>query len=159
MPQKDPEARRQYMRRWREKNPDKVRANDLRRRGKQREYRRAHLPQYAQYQRDRRHRKPQEHLVMCAQTRARRDGLPYDITVENMAWPTHCPVLGIALDYNRTAAGDRKIRNNSPTIDRRVNELGYVVGNAFVISHRANRIKSDATAEELMRVAAYATGA
>jgi hypothetical protein len=116
------------------------------------------LAKYAEYQRNRRRRKPEEHLVLYAQYRARRDGLPFDISVDTLHWPSHCPVLGIELDYNKTPTGDRKIRTNSPTLDRHINELGYVIGNVNVISHKANRIKSDATAEELMRVARYAAG-
>ena len=41
-------------------------------------------------------------------------------------------------------------------MDRYINEFGYVPGNVFVISQRANRIKSDATANELVAIAAYA---
>ena len=41
------------------------------------------------------------------------------------------------------------------TLDRKVNALGYVKGNVFVISHRANRLKQDATADELAAILAY----
>ena len=74
---------------------------------------------------------------------------------KSLHWPTHCPILGLELDYNKTLPGQRKIRVSVPTLDRKVNELGYVLGNVFVISHRANRIKSDATAAELRVVLAY----
>jgi hypothetical protein len=158
MPLKDPEAKRQYMREWRAKNPDKMKASSQRRAPKEKLYRRANKERYAELQRQRRARLPEEHLVLCARYRAKRDGLPCNITVENIVWPTHCPVLGVELDYSRTEPGERTIRTNSPTLDRRTNELGYVVGNVFVISHRANRIKSDATVEELFKVATYASG-
>ena len=118
------------------------------------EYRKAHLKEYAQYQRNSRKRNPKHHLVYDARARARRNGVPYDLTVEDLTWPTHCPVLGIELFYGR-AEGDGQ-RQNSATLDRRDNSKGYVKGNVFVISHRANRIKSDATAAELEAVAKYA---
>jgi hypothetical protein len=38
-------------------------------------------------------------------------------------------------------------------VDRIVPELGYVKGNVIVVSCRANRIKSDATPDELERIA------
>ena len=156
MPRKDPEARREYMRKWRAKNPDKVRANDARDRSRQIAYRHEHMEQYAQYQRNRRMKFPRETLVDQAKYRAKRDGLPFDISVETLAWPTHCPVLGMELDYHCMHAGSRKIQPNSPTLDRKVNKLGYVQGNVFVISHRANRLKADATSDELAASAAYA---
>jgi hypothetical protein len=41
----------------------------------------------------------------------------------------------------------------SPTLDRIDNSKGYIVGNVWVISMRANRLKSDATVDELMMLA------
>jgi hypothetical protein len=155
MPYKDPDKKREQMRVWRAKNPDKVRANDLRDRKRQHEYRKAHLAQYAEYQRNRRLKYPQEALVNQAKSRAKKFGLPFNLSVETMKWPTHCPILKMELDYNKTNPGSRVIRHSVPTLDRKVNELGYVLGNVFVISHRANRIKSDATATELRAVLAY----
>ena len=48
-------------------------------------------------------------------------------------------------------------KNNRPTIDRWDNAKGYVPGNCYVISLRANQLKGNATAEELRAVADYAT--
>jgi hypothetical protein len=155
MPYKDLAKKRQAMREWRAANPDKVHANDLRDRPRQRLYREARLAQYAEYARKRRARLPQEALVIQAKSRAKRDGLPYNLTIEGLHWPTHCPIFGLELDYNKTNPGERTIRHSVPTLDRKVNELGYVLGNVFVISHRANRIKSDATVEELEAVLNY----
>ena len=119
-------------------------------------YRKAHLPLYAKLQRQWRSKHPKDTLIIAARSRARKFALPCDITTEDLEWPSHCPVLGIELDYNRTIAGNRKLRSNYPTLDRRDNSKGYVKGNVFVISHRANRIKSDATVAELKAVADYA---
>lgn len=162
MPRKDPEAKRQYMREWRAKNPDKVKANSDRDAPRQRAYRITNKDRYAEYQRASRAKNPKDHLVYQARARANRDGLPCDITAETVAWPTHCPVLGIELCYEKTPVAERRqdwqVRSSTATLDRRVNALGYVSGNVFVISHRANRIKSDATPEELEAVARYARG-
>lgn len=66
--------------------------------------------------------------------------------------PLHCPVLGLPLYRNSGGAAQGP---NSPSLDRIDPALGYVRGNVKVISSRANSIKSNATPEELLRVAAY----
>jgi hypothetical protein len=55
-----------------------------------------------------------------------------------------CPLLGLPLLY----AGDL-VSDHSATLDRKSPKLGYTRGNVAVISHRANRLKSDSTIEEL----------
>ena len=62
-----------------------------------------------------------------------------------------CPVFGV--EFERGGEGDE--RNNSPSLDRIVPELGYVEGNVVWISNRANILKRDATWEELQRVAEW----
>ena len=77
-------------------------------------------------------------------------GLAIDITAEDIVIPEFCPLLGIRLGRNNS-----KVGLDSPTLDRIRPELGYVKGNVWVISHRANTLKSDATAEELETIAAF----
>ena len=116
-------------------------------------YRLAHKDQYAEYQRQSRHNNPRMHMVIDARARAKRNGIPCDIFTHDIEWPSHCPVLRIELIYGRSGEDGR--RANSATLDRRSNALGYVKGNVFVLSHRANRIKSDATIEELEAILRY----
>lgn len=84
--------------------------------------------------------------------RAKRDGVPFSLTldwfVENT--PERCPVLGIKL-----CQGADSPRDLSPSVDRLVPERGYVPDNCRIISWRANRLKSNATPEELMAVALW----
>lgn len=94
-------------------------------------------------------------LLGNAKKRARRAGLETTIWVEDIFWPTHCPVLGLELDY-ATPRGQRKVGPNLPSLDRHDNTKGYIPGNVFVISYRANSLKSNATAAELLAVAEYA---
>jgi hypothetical protein len=56
------------------------------------------------------------------------------------------------LDYS-SMRGSR--RDNWPSFDRWDNAKGYVPGNVFVISWRANRIKWDCSVAELEAVVAY----
>ena len=92
----------------------------------------------------------QQHLWKSAKKRACEKGVPFSISVEDVAIPDVCPVLGIKLERGR----GRPVAG-SPSIDRIKPHLGYVVGNISVISHRANRIKNDADATELLAVACW----
>jgi hypothetical protein len=92
-------------------------------------------------------------MLANARYRARRDDVPFTITLGDIIIPTRCPALGIKLV---AASGKRGGTSASPSLDRIVPELGYVPGNVRVISYRANTIKSVASAEELQRVLSYA---
>lgn len=83
-----------------------------------------------------------------AKNRARRYNIPFTISREDILIPTHCPLLGIELIFD-----NRKCLPSSPTLDCIIPALGYVSGNVWVISHRANTIKSDATILELEMIA------
>lgn len=84
-------------------------------------------------------------------SRAKKFGLDCNLTIEDIVIPVTCPVLGIIL--GETPEG--KAADNSPSVDRLDNSRGYVKGNIHVISWRANRLKSDATLEETMRIYKY----
>ncbi len=45
--------------------------------------------------------------------------------------------------------GEGKLYDDSPSLDKIIPKLGYVKGNVWVVSNKANRIKSNATIEEL----------
>lgn len=84
--------------------------------------------------------------------RAKENGLEFNLTIDDIHIPAKCPVLGFPL-----VIGGR-LRSqiwNSPSLDRCDNTMGYVKGNVRVISHRANGLKSDATLDEIRRVARY----
>ena len=48
-----------------------------------------------------------------------------------------------------------KDRDTSPSVDRHEPSKGYVQGNVIWLSNKANRIKSNATTDEIVRVAEY----
>lgn len=95
-------------------------------------------------------------MLCSAKQRAKAKGLPFAITADDVPIPSHCPVLGIPL-RSRLGTGEKASGawGNSPSLDRVVNERGYVPGNVIVVSWRANRIKVDATVEELEAVARF----
>lgn len=86
-------------------------------------------------------------LWRAAKSRARIKGLAFTITLNDVKVPTHCPALGIVLDHSD--------REHTPSIDAVVPELGYTPRNICVISGRANRIKSDATEQEIKAIGYY----
>lgn len=83
--------------------------------------------------------------------RAEKSGIPFNIEVSDVVAPEFCPVLGIRLQR----LPGLEMRDEAPSVDRLIPELGYVKGNVIVISFRANRIKNDATIEELQKVANF----
>lgn len=95
---------------------------------------------------------------LCGQARARgrKAGMEATFRGADINWPTHCPVLGIELDYT-TPRGSRDCRAaNLPSLDRWDNAKGYTLENVRVISLRANLLKGNATWQELMAIAKYA---
>ena len=89
-------------------------------------------------------------LVYGARRRAKAQGFECTITVSDIEVPEFCPVLGIKLER-----GSLSQKNTSPSIDRIRNDRGYVPGNVWVISLKANRMKSDATDAELLLFASW----
>lgn len=86
-----------------------------------------------------------------ARRRAETAGLPFTITPDSLPdVPSACPVLGIPLDV-----GTGQRHAGSPSLDRIIPRLGYTPENVHWISWRANRIKNDATIDELRLVADY----
>lgn len=94
--------------------------------------------------------KAHRNLIRWARHRAKKKGLSFDITVDDIVIPTLCPVLSIPLVHATDSPSE-----NSPTLDRVDPSKGYIKGNVRVISHRANRLKGDAALSEIERVADY----
>lgn len=113
-------------------------------------YRDAHIDEYRessqQFYRD----NPERNLVYEARKRAKHRQVPCTITFEDIVIPQTCPVLGIPLE--RTGMNNR---DSSPSLDCVIPSLGYIPGNIAVISYRANRIKNDATIDEILKVFKY----
>lgn len=84
-------------------------------------------------------------VLKGAKTRAKRDGIPFDIDLTDINIPAICPVLKIPIQPNKGSGW----HDSSPSLDRIHNSKGYTKGNVRVISNRANRLKADATLSEL----------
>lgn len=95
---------------------------------------------------------PKKYMLSRVRPRALSLGVPFDLTVEDFEIPEFCPVFPeIRLEFSMTS----RRPENTPTLDRIIPDLGYVKGNVQVISMRANRLKSDASEEELRAILGY----
>jgi hypothetical protein len=83
-------------------------------------------------------------LVTAAKWRAKKSGLPFNITAYDLEVPELCPYLKKPFMYKTPYA---------MSLDRVVPELGYTKENVEVISRKANIMKSNASVEELLEFA------
>jgi hypothetical protein len=88
---------------------------------------------------------PEKAMLKSSKQRAKENGLEFNIQETDIKIPTHCPILGIELDMNRKKGK----RFNGPSLDRIDSSKGYVKGNIWIISDLANRMKQNATVEQL----------
>jgi len=97
------------------------------------------------------HRAMQPERILLAQDKKRSKlrGTPFNLILADIFIPDYCPVLGIKLQRGVGVGG---AQDSSPSVDCCIPRLGYIRGNVAVISYKANRIKTDATLEELERV-------
>jgi hypothetical protein len=94
------------------------------------------------------HRKdPRLAMIQNAKNRAKKLGIRFFLSVDDLDVPAFCPLLNIPI-FVGDVRGD-----NSPSLDRIVPEKGYVSGNVWVISDLANRIKQNATPDQIEQVA------
>lgn len=82
-------------------------------------------------------------MLRSARQRATKKNLEFNIDISDINFPDKCPLLNISMSINS------KNKDFSYSLDRVDSSKGYIKGNVWVISHKANRIKSDATVEEL----------
>ena len=143
--------RRAYYKAWREDHKERVKelnveyykkyGDDIRKKQKVRDkiYRTTKKLDYAYRQRK---------MFWSAKHRAKIKSFKFNITIQDVVFPKVCPVLGYKIDYE-----GKRNAYNIPSLDRIDSNKGYIKGNVRVISNRANHLKNDATAYELMKVA------
>lgn len=91
------------------------------------------------------------YLWKDARYRARKKSLPFNIEPSDIVIPELCPIFGRPLAVSSTGKPD----DWSPSLDRIIPEMGYTKGNVVVVSNRVNKIKSNATIEELKTIAEF----
>ena len=91
--------------------------------------------------------KPKHRMLYSSRHRAKKIGVDFNIDVTDIIIPDMCPLLDIPICMNNSVAQD-----DSASLDRIDPTKGYVKGNVWVISRRANGIKYNATADEILMV-------
>lgn len=89
-------------------------------------------------------------ILRSARERSKKKGLEFNIDESDIVVPERCPVLDIPL-----IQGEGKPTKNSPSIDRINPNKGYIKGNVIIVSYLANTIKTNATVEEIKKVAEF----
>lgn len=130
---------------YREKNREKLKAYDKSPQRKE---------MHRKWKKLKRLEDPSTFLFYAATRRAKINNIIFTISKDDIrkVFPDDkkCPILGIDLFVSNKITTD-----NSPSLDRIIPDKGYVPDNIIVISHRANRIKNNATVEELEKVVLF----
>jgi hypothetical protein len=85
-------------------------------------------------------------LFNSCKCNAKRRGIPFSLTREDIKIPETCPLLGIPLT---NIQGHGRVATNA-SIDRKDSTKGYTKENVWIISDLANRMKAEATPEQLL---------
>ena len=161
MPYKDPEIRKEYTRKWKERKrrslgiPTKKESFQLRSlKQKQKltpeilETRKLKRKLYTyNWKRNRDKTDPRYKMVYAARKRAKEKNIECTITIHDLIIPKLCPFLGVPLVNTRPRGSTRR---DIVSIDRIDNTKGYTPDNVEVISWLANSMKTNASKEELV---------
>jgi hypothetical protein len=93
---------------------------------------------------------PERSMWVDIRKRAKSKGLPFNIEPTDIVIPKLCPITGIELKF-----GVGRVHDASPSVDRLIPSLGYVKGNCYVISAKANRMKQENTIEDFTKILQY----
>lgn len=90
-------------------------------------------------------------ILRHSKKRAEERGIEHSITREHLQeiLTEVCPVFGSKF------SSEGRITDESMTLDRIDNSVGYVPGNVMFLSYKANRMKSNASKDDLIAFARY----
>lgn len=91
---------------------------------------------------------PRKRMLSHAKQRSRLKGFEFNLELEDIIIPPVCPLLLIPFEY-----GEKGKYSLVSTLDRIDSTKGYIKGNIWVISMKANSMKNSATREELLTFA------
>jgi len=149
MPYKDPKKRKEYHKSYGKKYvEDNREQHNIRSRVNLKAARKRDPEKFRKVDKKRRPAGSAALMLMQARARAKKKSLTFSIVEADIHVPIACPLLDIPL-----FPGKGTWCPNSPTVDRIDNTQGYIPGNVWVISWRANELKGNATADELMKLA------
>lgn len=106
------------------------------------EHRKEHA---AKKHRERKQTSPELYLWKYARARARNDGMEFDLEVADIVIPEMCPYMKTPFEMNN--------KQLAASLDRIDSTRGYTKDNIRVVSYMANRMKTNATEEQLIAFA------
>jgi hypothetical protein len=86
-------------------------------------------------------------LISRLKANAKRRNIEFHLKstdIDKIGIPITCPVLGIPIYFN-----NGKVQDDSISFDRIDSTKGYTVDNVIVVSHRVNKLKSNASLREM----------
>lgn len=141
---------KEYQKQWCLENKDRLKKTKqeyyLRTKEQTREQRRL-------YAIERRKKDPATAMLVAAKYRSKQNNIPFNLESSDIILPELCPILGMPLQCH--AGKGSNIKKDSYSLDRIDPTKGYTKGNVQVISGLANRMKQDATPEELIAFAEW----
>ncbi len=147
------QRQRETNRRYRERHKERLKAekaqylldNPHQRKATTAKYREKVKPQQMKHRLD----NFELYMLNHIKRRSKKSGIEFNLELDDIKIPEVCPILKMPLVKQ---AG--KGRNDfSPSLDRINPLLGYTKGNVEVISDKANRMKNNASVEELLQFA------
>ena len=118
---------------------------------KQQEYRNGRKPAIKLREQLRHKKEPWKVLFYNAQQRARKKGLPFDLTKEWLKerWTGHCELTGL-----KFRVGKERVKGTySASIDKIVPEKGYVKNNCRIILMGINALKGIDSDKDMYKIA------
>lgn len=88
---------------------------------------------------------PRKKLYQQSKSRALRKNIEFSISINDIIIPDKCPLLNVPF-----IIGTKNNYEYTHSLDRIDNSKGYIPGNIWVISKKANSMKNSANKEELL---------
>ena len=139
---------KEYNKKWRESNKEKIkeynkkRTTERKSESSSKDYRNNKTKEF-------RENNYEKFLLYQIKASAKKRNLEFNLTIEDIVIPKFCKYTNIEL--TKTIGGG--LLNSAPSIDRIDTNKGYIKGNIQIISHLANKMKSNCTIDELLTFA------
>lgn len=142
------EEQKEYNRKWRESNKDKIKNYNKKRtierksESSSKEYRNNKTKEF-------RKNNYEKFLLYQIKASAKKRDLDFNLTIDDIVIPEFCPYLNLKL--TKSVGGG--LLDTAPSVDRIDTSKGYIKGNVRIISHLANKMKNNVSIDLLITFA------